>query len=83
MAYSSAGFIWDNVLAHGKTLRDYGEFTRDTVDWKDPKKRGAPSFLDCLPRLHGRQTGLIRHRSRADRRVAPPVSSAPTRSASR
>ena len=26
LAYSPAGFIWDNVIAHGKTLRDYGEF---------------------------------------------------------
>ena len=26
LAYSPAGFIWDNALAHGKTLRDYGEF---------------------------------------------------------
>ena len=26
LAYSPAGFIWDNVLAHGKTLRDYGEW---------------------------------------------------------
>jgi len=47
MAYSSAGFIWDNVVAHGKTMRDYGEFTLDTVKWKDPKRRGSPSFLDC------------------------------------
>ena len=47
MAYSPAGFIWDNALAHGKTLRDYGEFTVDTVAWKDPKQRGTPAFLDC------------------------------------
>ena len=31
MAYSPAGFIWDNALAHGKTLRDYGEFTMGRV----------------------------------------------------
>src|SRR5439155_992157 len=47
MAYSPAGFLWDNALAHGKTLRDYGEFTLDTVAWKDPKKKGTPDFLDC------------------------------------
>jgi YVTN family beta-propeller protein len=45
MAYSPAGFIWDNALAHGKTLRDYGEFTFDTVAWKG--RRGAVDFLDC------------------------------------
>jgi YVTN family beta-propeller protein len=59
MAYSPAGFLWDNASAHGKTLRDYGEFTLDTVAWKDPKKRGAPGFLDCY-RDFVEQTGLIR-----------------------
>lgn len=47
LAYSSAGFIWDNVLAHGKTLRDYGEFTISRKRWKDTAKKGAPTFLDC------------------------------------
>ncbi len=46
MAYSPGGFIWDNVLKHGKTLRDYGEFTIDEVGWKDPKRKPAPKFLD-------------------------------------
>jgi hypothetical protein len=26
LAYASSGFIWDNVLNHGLTFRDYGEF---------------------------------------------------------
>ena len=26
IAYASSGFIWDNVLKHGKTFRNYGEF---------------------------------------------------------
>jgi hypothetical protein len=26
LAYASSGFIWDNVLRHGLTFRDYGEF---------------------------------------------------------
>jgi YVTN family beta-propeller protein len=64
MAYSSAGFIWDNVLAHGKTLRDYGEFTLDKVAWKDPKRRGAPRFLDCYHDFVNR-TGLISAGSKA------------------
>lgn len=46
LAYSSAGFIWDNVLAHGKTLRNYGEFTVSEAGWKDPNKQGKPRFLD-------------------------------------
>ena len=47
MAYSPAGFIWNNALAHGKTFRDYGEFTISHKKWADPKRKGAPNFLDC------------------------------------
>ncbi len=46
MAYSPAGFIWDNALAHGKTLRDYGEFTSAHKRWKNPARQGTPRFLD-------------------------------------
>ena len=46
LAYSPAGFIWDNVLAHGKTLRDYGECAITEAHWKDKSKRGPPKFLD-------------------------------------
>jgi len=63
MAYSPAGFIWDNAVAHGKTLRDYGEFTLDKVAWKDPKKRGTPGFLDCY-RDFVKKTGLVSATSR-------------------
>jgi YVTN family beta-propeller protein len=47
LAYSSAGFIWDNVIAHGKTLRDYGEFAITELHWRDKSKTHAPAFLDC------------------------------------
>jgi YVTN family beta-propeller protein len=47
MAYASSGFIWDNVLAHQKSLRVYGEFVKATIEWKDPAKKGRPAFLDC------------------------------------
>lgn len=47
MAYSPAGFLWDNAIAHGKTFRDYGEFTRDDAFWTDGKRRDGPHFLDC------------------------------------
>lgn len=46
LVYSPAGFIWDNVLAHGKTLRDYGEYTIAESRWKDPARKGRPRFLD-------------------------------------
>lgn len=47
MAYAPSGFIWDNVLAHKKTLRVYGEFVTAQVSWKDPARKSRPSFLEC------------------------------------
>ncbi len=35
LAYASSGFIWDNVLSHGLTFRDYGEFMDTIVKPKD------------------------------------------------
>jgi YVTN family beta-propeller protein len=39
LAYASSGFLWDNALAHKKTLRNYGEFVKTTynkpVTWTD------------------------------------------------
>ena len=46
LAYSPAGFIWDNVIARGKTLRDYGEFAITVAHWRDQSKTRAPRFLD-------------------------------------
>jgi hypothetical protein len=47
MAYASSGFIWDNALAHKKSLRVYGEFMRGSIEWKDRSKKPKPGFLDC------------------------------------
>jgi hypothetical protein len=47
LAYASSGFIWDNVLAHQKTLRVYGEFVSAAVKWRDPARKGRPKFIDC------------------------------------
>ncbi len=47
LAYASSGFLWDNALAHDKTLRMYGEFVRATIRWKDRSKNGRPGFADC------------------------------------
>ncbi|MHB8521518.1 MAG: alkaline phosphatase family protein [Limisphaerales bacterium] len=59
LAYSPAGFIWDNALAHGKTLRDYGEFTVGITGWKAPNRSQASlNFLDFY-RNFVNQTGLI------------------------
>jgi YVTN family beta-propeller protein len=47
LAYASSGFIWDNAIAHKKSLRIYGEFVRATIEWKDPTRAGKPKFIDC------------------------------------
>jgi hypothetical protein len=46
LAYAPTGFIWDNVIEHGKTLRDYGEFAIRITGWKDPTRKGSPTFMD-------------------------------------
>jgi hypothetical protein len=32
LAYASSGFIWDNVLRHGLSFRDYGEFVDAVIE---------------------------------------------------
>ena len=58
-----AGFIWDNAIAHGKTLRDYGEFAITEARWKDAAKEGSPGFLDYYHDFTS-QAGEIEIRSR-------------------
>ena len=59
IAYAPSGFIWDNVLAHGKTLRNYGEFAAPVVHWHDPKKKGTPSFLACYRTWKGEANDVV------------------------
>ncbi|MEY4917667.1 MAG: hypothetical protein RL616_1580 [Verrucomicrobiota bacterium] len=47
LAYSPAGFIWDNALAHGKTVHDFGEFSTSEKRWKNPTVKKKITFLDC------------------------------------
>ena len=35
LAYSPTGFIWDNVMKHGLTYRNYGEFVDAVIEPKD------------------------------------------------
>ncbi len=46
LAYAPSGFIWDNAIEHGKTLRVFGEFAIGATGWKDPNRKPAPKFLD-------------------------------------
>jgi YVTN family beta-propeller protein len=64
LAYASSGFIWDNAVAHGKTLRDYGEFTIGNTGWKDRRRKVPPKFLDFYRDFVNR-TGLIHIGSKA------------------
>ena len=45
LAYSPAGFIWNDALAHGKSVCDFGEFTTDQKHWKDPARTEKITFL--------------------------------------
>jgi DNA-binding beta-propeller fold protein YncE len=42
LAYAPSGFIWDNVLKHGKTVRSYGEFAITEKRWRDGRKDKIP-----------------------------------------
>lgn len=51
LAYASSGFLWDNALAHGRTLRNFGEFVNSTLpkgvtwaDWFEQASTGAGRF---------------------------------------
>ncbi len=46
LAYSPAGFIWDNALAHGKSVHDFGEFTTSSKNWKNPTVKRKITFTD-------------------------------------
>ncbi|MCI0541179.1 MAG: beta-propeller fold lactonase family protein [Verrucomicrobiales bacterium] len=45
LAYAPSGFIWDNVLKHGKTVRSYGEFAITEKRWRDPNRKDKLDFL--------------------------------------
>ncbi len=47
LAYSPAGFIWDNALAHGKSVHDFGEFCSSDKRWKNSTVKKKITFADC------------------------------------
>jgi YVTN family beta-propeller protein len=59
IAYSPAGFLWDNALAHMKSIRNYGEFMAPIVRWRDPEKKGAPDYLACYRTWKGQSQEVI------------------------
>ena len=74
LAYSPAGFIWNDALAHGKTVRDFGEFTTSTKSiGKIRRAKTKSHFLDCLSRFHERH-GCIAYSLRTGHRSVAAVS---------
>ncbi|UCF37889.1 MAG: bifunctional YncE family protein/alkaline phosphatase family protein, partial [Acidobacteriota bacterium] len=57
LAYAPSGFIWDNAIERGKTLRVFGEFAIGAYGWMDLDRTPAPTFLDYY-RDFINQTGL-------------------------
>lgn len=59
LAYSSAGFLWDNAFLHKKSIRNYGEFCEPKVRWNDPQKKGAPDFAACYAAWKNKSNDVI------------------------
>ncbi len=59
LAYSPAGFIWDNAIVGKKTIRNYGEFMKPTVRYRDPAKKGSPNYLACYRTWKGESDEVI------------------------
>jgi YVTN family beta-propeller protein len=57
LAYSPAGFIWNDALTHGKTVCDFGEFTTDAKHWKNTWSTNV-TFLDAYRDFTGRSNGI-------------------------
>jgi YVTN family beta-propeller protein len=64
LAWASCGFIWDNVLAHGKTFRNYGEWMLSHSGWSDPKKKDKILWSDFWGAFNT-NAGAVQLRSRA------------------
>ncbi len=59
LAYSPQGFIWDNAVAHGISIRNYGEFMIPRVRYRDPARKGTPDFLSCFRTWKGDSQEVI------------------------
>lgn len=71
LAYAPTGFLWDNVLKHGKTLRNYGEFAIPDVRWADAKRKGSPKWTDCWKEYREKKGEVIFASKPAVKSLAP------------
>ena len=71
LAYAGSGFLWDNALARGRSLRVYGEFVSGKVRWKDSARRPPPTFSDVY-RDFLSQSGKVEIRGRATIKTLEP-----------
>ena len=62
-SWASSGFIWDNALAHGKTVRDYGEWMLSEAGWHDRKRKDKIMWSDYWGAFNT-NVDLVRLRSR-------------------
>ena len=46
LAYSPAGFIWDNAVKSRISIWNFGEFAQPTCRWIDLKRKDEPSWKD-------------------------------------
>ncbi len=61
LAYSPAGFLWDDCLAHKVSLRNFGEACVSDCVWADKMKKGKPSWKDFyLDYLTGSHQTVLR-----------------------
>lgn len=44
LAYAPSGFIWDSALAHGRTVRSYGEFAITEKRWREAGRKDKLDF---------------------------------------
>ncbi|HEY3913063.1 MAG TPA: bifunctional YncE family protein/alkaline phosphatase family protein, partial [Verrucomicrobiae bacterium] len=58
MMYSSAGFIWDDALEHGKTFCDFGEYTTPHIFWRGTG-RVENSWADSYRDFTGHSNAIV------------------------
>jgi YVTN family beta-propeller protein len=68
LAFSSAGFIWNDALDHGRTFRDYGEYASPDTHWIGPAPTGGVDWTNFYD-------DFVNHRGWAIVRCAPDVAS--------